>query len=126
AKCFVELARMTGYRAAIREDHRPGNLGRPAKQLAIDEVGDPAKEQTDRDRLGNDVGEREERNLACASEQQDGDRHPERAAMERHSAVPDVERLERMKDIIAGLVEEHVAEASAENDTQCRPYQEIV
>src|SRR6516162_1317978 len=126
AKGFVELARMTRHRSAVRKDHRPRNLGRPAEELSIDEICDPAKEEPDGDRLGDDVGEREERDFAGAGEPHDGDRHPERAAVERHAAMPDVKRLKRMKDIVAGFIEEDVTNAPAEDDAERRPYEEVV
>ena len=47
---FIELARMARERAAVGEDHRPGHVGRPAPQFAIDEIGDAAEEQADRRR----------------------------------------------------------------------------
>ena len=42
---LVELARMARLRAAVREDERPGHVGRPAIELAIDEVGEPPEEE---------------------------------------------------------------------------------
>ena len=110
----------------LGKHHGPRHIGRPPVQLAVDEVGDAAKEQADRDRLGDDVGKREQRQLAGTGEQQDRDGHAERAAVERHAAMPQVERLERVIDVIAGLVEQHVADAAAEHDAERRPYQEIV
>ena len=59
AKRFIELARMARHRAAIWKDHRPGNIGRAAVKLAVDEIGDAAEEQADRDRLDDDVREGE-------------------------------------------------------------------
>src|SRR5438067_5586270 len=45
-------ARMTRHRPAIREHHRPGDVGFAPKQLAIDKIRDAAEEEADRDRLG--------------------------------------------------------------------------
>src|ERR1700730_8692986 len=117
---------MARDRTTVREDHRPGNLRWAAEQLAIDEIRDPAKEEADRDRFGDDVRERKERDLAGAGEQQDCDRHAERTAMEGHPAMPDIERLERVSRVIARHVEEDIAEASAEDDAECGPYQKVV
>src|SRR5271157_5220565 len=40
--------------------------------------------------------------------------------------MPDVERLERMKDVVAGFVEENVADTPAEDDAERRPHEEVV
>src|SRR5262249_23201017 len=126
ARGFVELARMTRHRAAIGKDHGPRDLSRAAVELAIDEIRNPAKEEADRDRLGDDVGEGPERDLPGAGEQNDGDGYSESAAVEGTPAMPHVEGFERVKHIIVRLVEQNVADAPAEHDPQRRPDQEIV
>src|SRR5690606_27123784 len=50
---FIELARMARQRAARGEDDAPGQVGRATKKLAIDEIGDAAKKQSD----GRDTGD---------------------------------------------------------------------
>src|SRR6202022_3431234 len=87
-----ELARMARHRPAIREDHGPRDIGLPPEQLAIDEIGDAPEEQSDRDRLGDDVGESENRSPTGAREQNDRDRDAERAAVKRHPAMPQIQR----------------------------------
>src|SRR5437016_2344140 len=117
---------MARHRAATREDHRPRDSARPAIQLAIDEIGDTAKEQTDRDRLGDDVREGKERYSTGTGKQDDCNRHAERAAVEGHPAVPYVKRLDRMIDVVSRLVEENVPDTAAKDDAERRPHQEIV
>ena len=46
--------------------------------------------------------------------------------MERHPAVPDVERLPRRRDVVAGAVEQHVAQPPAEDDAERHPGDEII
>src|SRR5262249_26506643 len=107
---------MAWHRAAIREDHRPRDVARPAEQLAVDEVRDPSKEQTDRDRLADDIGEGKERYSTRTSEQYNSNCHANGAAMEGHPAMPHVKRLERMIDMVTRLVEENVSDTSPEDD----------
>src|SRR5580693_2321858 len=126
AESFVKLARMSRHRAAIREDHRPGDVARPPIQLAIDEIGDAAKEETDRDRLGDDVGEGKQQYSTSTGKQYDRKGHAECATVEGHPAVPYVKRLDRMIDIVSRLVEENVSDPPSEHDAERRPYQEIV
>ena len=46
--------------------------------------------------------------------------------MERHPAMPDIERLQRVRRVIARHVEQDIAEASAEDDAERGPHQEII
>ena len=64
--------------------------------------------------------------LADPAEQPDRERHADRAAVKRHPAVPEIERLDRVREIIGRIVEQHVAEPAAEHDAERRPDQEIV
>src|SRR5260370_28259534 len=115
---------MARHRAAIREDHRPRDSARPPIKLAIDEIGDTAKEQTDRDRLGDDVRKGKQRYSTGMGKQDDCNGHTERAAVEGHPAVPYVKRLDRMIDVVSRLVEENVYGTDAKVDAACRPLQE--
>ena len=110
ARRLIELARMPRHRPAAGKHHGPRDVGFPAVQLTVDEVGEAAEEQPDRDRLGDDVGKGEDRKAAGAG----------------HPAMPQIERLERVLEVVAGLVEQHIADPPAEHDAERRPYQEIV
>jgi hypothetical protein len=46
--------------------------------------------------------------------------------VEGHAAVPDLKDLERVGEVVVRLVEEHVAEPSAEHDAERRPGQKII
>lgn len=48
------------------------------------------------------------------------------AAVEGHAALPDVEDFDRIGEEVGGIVEEHVAEAAAENDAQYRPAKKVI
>ena len=117
---------MPRLRAAMREHHAPGHIRGPAEQLAIDEVGDAAEEQADRDRAHHGIADLEEGALAHVGEQPHGEDHAEHAAVERHAALPDRERLERMAEIVTGPVEQHVAEPAAQHHAQRDVEQQIV
>jgi hypothetical protein len=123
---LVKLARMARHRSAGGEHDRPGHVRRPSEQFAVDEVRDASEKQPDRHRCANDVGERQSRDAAPAGEQPNCGNHAERAAMERHPAVPQVERLQLVFEVVARLVEQDIADAAAEHDGERRPYQEIV
>ena len=46
--------------------------------------------------------------------------------MKRHAAVPQLEDLERMRGEMRQIVEQHVADAAAEDDAERDPDDEIV
>src|SRR5260221_12636606 len=92
----------------------------------MNEIADATEEEADRRGGDNDVAEGEEIDAPLPAEQRDGNDDAERAAMERHAAMPDLQRLQRIGEIVVRLVEEDVAEPPAEDDTERRPYEEIV
>src|ERR1700747_2068821 len=76
-----------------------GGRGRgPPPELAVDEMGEPAEEQSDRRHRASDVAEREDRNLAPAREQHDRQHAADEAAVARHAALPQLYDLDRMSD----------------------------
>ena len=110
------------------KDHRPGQRGRcrAAPQLAIDEVGDPSQPEPDRHHGAEPVGEQQQRQPPFPGEQDQGDDHPKRPAMEAHAAVPDLEDGGGMAEIQARLVEQDIAQPAAEHDAERGPGQEVV
>src|SRR5262245_61958881 len=117
---------MARKRSAVRKDHRPWYVGRPAPQLTIDEIGEAAEQQPDRcDRTG-DVAQGQHRHSAYRGKAYDGGDAAEKPAMKRHAAFPDLEDLQRVRDEIRQIVEQHVAGASSKDDAERHPKDEIV
>src|SRR5262245_22547900 len=85
---LVQLARVARQRAAGRKYHRPGHVGRTAPKLAIDEIGDAAEKDPDRSGRAGDIAERQYGQAAMAREQDDGEYAAEKAAVNRHAALP--------------------------------------
>ncbi len=102
-----------------RRPARPHNS--PLMKLAMR----PRNSPIGADRAG-DVAERQDRNAALAREQQHGDHAAGKAAVERHAAVPQLHDLERMRGEVRQIVEQHVADAAAEDDAERHPEDEIV
>ncbi len=114
--------------SGIGEHHGPrhAGVGHPAPQFAIDEIGDAAEEQAERHHAAQQIAEFQQIDLvAAAIEDQRGD-DAERAAMEGHAALPQIEDVDRIGEIERWLVEQHIAEPSAEHRAERRPHQEIV
>src|SRR5690606_4876220 len=134
---LVELARMareeTGRAVALgRHDRRVAEYDAPRRvrfappQLAIDEVGDAPEAQAEGDGGRRDVEERERRLAAPPREDRDGENGADEAAVGRHAALPAAQEVARVLEVVAGLVEQRVAEAAAEHDAADQPDQEIV
>jgi hypothetical protein len=112
--------------AAEGKDHRPGDVGHPAEQLAIDEIGDTSEEQPERHGSGDDVDQAPGRDAAMACEQRHRQDRAEKAAVERHAALPDGEDLQRVRQKTRQVVEEHVSGAAAEDDAEGSPDDKVV
>ena len=127
AEGLVELARMARHGARMGKDHRVGKVGRgPAPELAVDEIGDAAEEQADRRHRRRHVEHGERVEPAPAREQHDGEHRAEEAAVKGHAAAPDREDLERLREIGAEIVEQHVADPPAEHDAERHPDDQVV
>ena len=125
---LIKLAWMARQRPAIGKDHRPGQagVGRASPQFAVDEVGEPSEEQADRPDRGRDIAEGEDRKVVLPAEQDHRGDAAEKAAVKRHAALPQFEDLRRMLDEEFEIVEQHIAGAAAEDDTEGDPEDEVV
>ena len=127
AEGLIELARMARLGARMRKDHRIGKVGGgPAPELAVDEIGDAPEEQADRRHHRRHVEHGERVEPAPAREEHDGEHRSEEAAVKRHAAAPDREDLQRLREIGAEIVEQHVADPSAQHDAQRHPDDQVV
>ena len=77
------------------------------------------------DRAG-DVAERQDRDAAPAREQHDRQHAADEAAVERHAALPQLHDLGRVRGEMRRIVEQHIADAAAEDDAERHPQDEIV
>jgi hypothetical protein len=125
---LVQLRRMTRLGGArLRKHHRPRQprIREPAPQLAVDEVADPARGKAGGHARRHQVGHLQERPSAHAAEHRHCGDRPEQPAVERHAALPDRERLQRVRRVIARLVEQHVAQPPADHHTEHTVEQQV-
>ena len=78
-----------------------GTLARPAPQLAVDEVGEPAEEQADRHGGRAGVEHAPGVGADAARKQHDGDDRADQAAVERHAALPHRGDVQRVAEVVA-------------------------
>ena len=93
-----------------------------AVKLAIDEIGDTAEKEPDGHSASGGISYRERIQFAVLSKQKERDDHTEHTAMERHAALPDHWDLAGIIDEIARLIEDHIAEPSADDDAKGAPH----
>ncbi len=122
---LVELGGVARHRAAVGEDHAPGDVGRPAEQFTVDEIADPAQAQTDGDRGDIDIGALPEIDPIAAAEQPAADDQQQTGAVERHPPLPGGEDLQGVAEVVARIVEQDVAQAAAEDHRQDQDQVEV-
>ncbi|MEY9629200.1 hypothetical protein ABIA27_004235 [Sinorhizobium fredii] len=125
-KSLVKLARVARERTSGREDDRPGHGREPPPELAVDEIGNAAEEEADRDDGRHDIEQAPDGDGVPAGKDDDRECRAQKTAMEGHAAVPDLDGADRVLQHRAEVVEEDVAEASAEHDAAGRPKQEVI
>src|SRR5690606_19293200 len=124
---LVELRGMPPERiAGLREHHRPGALGGSPPELAVDEVAQTPGGKTDGHQGCDEVDHVPEWLAASPAIQPDRQDHAQQAAVEGHPPLPHREDLERMREVVARLVEEDVAEAAADDDAHRPPEQQVL
>ena len=100
------------------EQHAPGQVGGLAPKLLVDEVPDATEQQPGGNQRRHEVGDPEQGTGGPASIQPHGHDDAEQTPVERHSAVPDCQYSRRIREIMGQVVEQHVPQPAAEDDTE--------
>src|SRR5712671_1732676 len=117
---------MTWRGPPFREDHRPGDIGGPPVQFAVDEVADASQSQTDRRDGAAEIRNFPEIPAFPARNPYRSEDHPDKPAVERHAALPDREYGEWFANVAAEVVKQDVSEAASDHDAQNQVEQQIV
>ena len=72
---------------------RPGDVGRPAPQFAVHEIGEAAEEQAERHAAGDVIVDPEPVEPVLPRHLEDAEAGADHAAVERHAAVPQAQDL---------------------------------
>jgi hypothetical protein len=91
--------------------------GRPYS-FPVDEVAEPSEEQTRRPRERQGVGDLPERHPMHAREERTGDGHAQQRTMKREPAMPKAKELEWVAEKVAGLVDDRVDGARADQHSR--------
>jgi hypothetical protein len=88
---------------------------RLAPQLAVDEVADASRAEPERRPRRDKIHDDEEWALNRAAVQPHRDQHAQETTVERHAAFPHAEQAEWIRDQLAQTVDQHVADAAADD-----------
>ena len=109
------------------EHHRPWQrgIGHPAPELTVDEIAHTPGRQTGRHARRDKVHHLQPGPLAAAGVPDHGYEHAEHAAVKAHATGPDIEHLQRMAEVIQRLVEQAIAQASADDNAHDTQEQDV-
>ena len=118
--------------AAIdRKAHGPGDIGRTAIELGVDEIGDAAEEQADGRGNGEQVADLPVVGPGVKARPQDhGQHHTDETAVEGHAAIPDRDPGHRVAQIALRLplqtVEQHRSQPPPGDHPDDDPEEQVV
>ena len=117
---------MARLRSAVREHHRPGDIAGPAVQLAVDEIRDTAQKEADRHLRADRIGDGEQVDFHNAGVKDHDNQHPKEPAVKGHAPLPDHQNFSRIGEVVARLIEQHVAKPAAHDDAEGAPHHQVV
>ena len=107
---------MTRHHAGRPAEHdAKGPVGGRAPQLAVHKVGAAAEEQAHRCGNGAQIGQREKRDTRYTGSYGAADEQPHETAMEAHAPLVERKDLQRMGQVVAVAVEQHVSDARTQH-----------
>ena len=106
---------MARQRPGTAEHHAPGNVGDASPEFTVDEVAQASRGKADRHQRRDEIHQVPPVDALAPGDEGHGREHAEKSAVERHAALPDGEDLERVIEVVTGLVEQHVAQAPAQD-----------
>ena len=101
-------------------------VGGATPQLAVDEVADAPGRQAGGHARRHDVHDLQEGAPARAGEPGHGRDHAQQPAVEGHAALPHHQDLGRIRQVLAGLVEDRIADAPADDHAQHAQEQHVL
>src|SRR5262249_4221630 len=102
----------------LGEYDSPGNIGRAAPVLRIDEISDAHQKDCDRTNDGDEIRNGEEGDFGTMGKVPDCQQHADQAAMKGHPPIPELDNLNRVRRIEGGLVENDLTEPAADDGPQ--------
>jgi hypothetical protein len=112
--------------AGAAKHHRPGYVADAAPQLAVDEVAQAPGGDARRHERRGEIHHLQVRHVVAPRREGHRRHHAEQPAVEGHPALPQGEDLERVREVVVRLVEEHVAQPPAEDHAEHDEEKDVV
>ena len=109
-----------------REHHGPGHVRRATPELLADKIAEATQGQAHRGQQCGEVQHRTKREAATAGEPRDGDNHPDHAAVEGHTALPDPQQPQWILHQALAAVEQRVANPPTQDHSQGAEENQVV
>ena len=122
---LVQLARVARFGACGREDHSPRQIGGSSPKLAVDEVSDPAEEQSDGHHRCAEIDGGEPADILFPPPQPDRDQHPDQAAVKTHPALPDAQDHPGVGQKIVRVIEQGGTQPAADDGAEGTVEQQV-
>ncbi len=107
---LIKLGGVAAFRSASGEDHGPGDITYPAVKFAVNKIADPAQAEPDGNGGSVAVGSGRQIQPMAPAEDDTADNHPQQTAMEGHAPLPGGENLQRMVQVIGGVIEKDITQ----------------
>src|SRR5215471_19913484 len=117
---------MPWHVAALRENHGPGDVRRAAIQLTIDEISNTSETEPDGCNRTSQIGNIPEIPVPPPRNPYRGQDHSNESAVEGHTALPNGKDGERLLQVAAEIIENHVAQASSDHYPKDQVKKEVV
>ena len=127
-KRLVELRGMPRHkRAGMLEDHCPRQIGAcgTPPEFTVDEVSDAPEHQSERHQRRNEVGHNQKTFFSDAGKNKNSQDGTDDAAVRTHAALPNLEDVQRMRQIPLGLIKETKPESTAQNNADYAVKQKV-
>ena len=111
-----------------RPDHGPGQgrVGRAPRQLGIDEIADPSGGIAQRHQWCNEIHDSHQSASDAPRPDKHCQQHAEKATVKRHAAFPDGKDFQWIRKVMSRCVEQHFAQAAADDHAQHAIEQHVV
>ena len=117
-ECLVELRRVPGQRARAGEYHSPGHIRRFPPQFRIDKIPYASGKQAHGHRRRQEIDDFEELLADSAAVQPASDEYPDQPAVKRHAALPDLEHVQGIAEVVRQVVEQHRTQPATDDNSE--------
>ena len=103
----------------------PRQIRGPTPKLGIDEIRQPPQKQPRCQPKTNHISGRDHRDAVPPCIEKPRQNDPERTTVERHAALPQLQDRGRVRQVVSGLVEKHIAKPPPKDHPKDHPKEQV-